>query len=35
MAARGWHLSAVNSLLGLYTFQRGAPANMAYRWASA
>lgn len=32
MAARGWHLSAVNSLLGLYTFQRGAPANMAYRW---
>lgn len=32
MAAQGWHLFAVHPLLGVYTFQRGERANMAYRW---
>lgn len=32
MAGQGWHLCAVNALFGLYTFQRGEPAQMAYRW---
>lgn len=32
MAAQGLHLRARNALLGVYTFERGAPARMAYRW---
>ena len=31
MAAQGWHLRSVN-WLDIYTFERGAPAQVAYRW---
>ncbi|MHA4868573.1 DUF2812 domain-containing protein [Duganella sp. PWIR1] len=31
MAAQGWHLQAGN-WLDIYTFKRGAPAEVAYRW---
>lgn len=31
MAASGWHLRAA-SVFDVYTFERGAPAEVAYRW---
>jgi hypothetical protein len=31
MAAEGWHLRSVN-LFDIYSFERGAPAEVAYRW---
>ncbi|MRW90295.1 DUF2812 domain-containing protein [Duganella sp. FT80W] len=31
MAAQGWYLRAAN-WLEIYTFERGAPAEVAYRW---